>query len=121
MGCGCLILIGILAAVIFGGYNEADTNGWVPHTADVDLSMDPNWLVGENRECVSIHSASPDNGRIKDLFCPLSATDQEKHNLTIKFWGRIVRPFSNQNDPSAGFHQWKCTRTADGFVCKALN
>ena len=120
MGCACLILIGILASVIFGGYNEADTNGWVPHTADVDLYMDPNWLVGENRDCLGMHSA-PEKGLIKTLFCPSSTDNQEKHNLQIKFWGKTMRPFSGENNPSAAVPGWKCTRTADGFVCKALN
>ena len=113
-----LLLLVSIAFVLYEGFDNA---GYVPHTAAVDLSMDPNWLVGENRECASFHSIEPNNGTIKSLSCPLSMKDQETHNITVKFWGKIVRPFSNQNDPSAGIHEWKCTRTADGFVCRALN
>jgi hypothetical protein len=120
-GCGCLFLIAILGAAAFAGYNVAENYGWVSHTAAVDLSMDPNWLVGENRQCASFHSVEPDAGMIKSLSCPLSMKDQEAHNVTVKFWGKIDRPFSNQNDPSAGIHNWRCTRTADGFVCRALD
>src|SRR6202043_2358336 len=99
----------------------SDNLGWISHTATVDLSMDPNWLVGENRQCMGIHDAAgPNPGMITTLDCPPSLGNQETHNVTVKFWGKIVRLYSNQNDPSAGMHDWRCTRTSDGFTCKAL-
>ena len=84
--------------------------------------MKPNWLVGEHRDCLGFHNApQPNWGLIKTLDCPASFDAEETHNVTVKFWGKIVRPYSNQNDPSGAMHNWRCTRESDGFVCKALD
>ena len=106
----------------YARYQGMDDVGYIPHTAAVDFSMKPNWLVGKNRDCLGFHNApDPNRGLIVTVDCPPSFDEQETHNVTVKFWGKTVRPYSNQNDPSGAMHKWRCTRESDGFVCKALD
>jgi hypothetical protein len=119
-GIGCLFLVALLGFGVYGIYVLLNNAGWIAHTAEVDVEMDSNWLVGENRDCMSQHTfPSPNDGRLETLYCPVSAKDQEKHNITVKFWGKVVRPFTDKRDITTSIHSWKCTRTDEGFVCRA--
>jgi hypothetical protein len=61
-----LLWIGGTAIILAGAvyaysiFSEvSDLQGWVPHTTAVDMFMEGDWLVGENRVCLGMHDAPP--------------------------------------------------------------
>jgi hypothetical protein len=52
-GLGCMILVGILVAIVYGGYSGIDSVGWIPHREDSVITAQANWFVGETKECYS--------------------------------------------------------------------
>jgi hypothetical protein len=118
-GLGCLFLLAILAGGGFIAYTALDNAGWIQHNQIVDLYMKGDWLIGENRTCTGFQSGTGEASHLTSLSCPETfALDEAPHNMSIKFWGKVSRPDMTK----AGlFLQWQCTRTSEGFVCKALN
>ena len=121
-GLGCLFLLAIVAGIGYWIYSASNDAGWVPHNEAVDLYFKEEWLVGENKNCTGFQSYpdGPNNSpKLTSLDCADDATFSTKpHNITIKFWGKVSRPEMAKNGL---WLSWQCTRTAEGFVCKALN
>ena len=118
------VVVFVVFALPFGLYSWMDESGSIPHMATVDVFMEGDWIVGENRVCLGMHDAPPPHeGQITTLTCPETSDASSKpHNVTVKFWGRIVRENSNISQPVLGtMRHWKCRRDADGYTCWALD
>jgi hypothetical protein len=121
------LILGAFALFVLGVYNSPsllDNAGWLPHTRNVDLYMLPDWFEGETRVCDGIQAAKTSRTprAIRSLYCPLSAPMTSPHNLSVKFWGRVSRSDVGTPEEVEGVKfQWSCTRSSDGFVCKAIN
>jgi hypothetical protein len=74
-----------------GAYNGLDKVGWVPHTEVSFITAQPDWFVGEIKNCLSSLSAEAAvavgkrNGyALSQLYCDGGPSHQEK----IRFFGR---------------------------------
>lgn len=117
---GNLCLFLLLCGGAIWGYHALDDAGWVLHDHTVDLYMKGNWLNGENRQCTGFQTGLGDEAHLKSLSCS-TADDLDNdtpHNVSVKFWGKVSRP---EMSKAGMFLFWKCTRTNDVFICKALN
>ena len=113
-----------LAAIIVGAaYESLDNAGWMSHDHTVNMFMKDDWLVGENRTCMGIQSPGTPTKKaeLASLFCPEDYVASTPHNISIKFWGRIDRPTTELGKIWGERYDWQCTRTSEGFVCKAIN
>jgi hypothetical protein len=116
---GYFFLLLILGGGAYWGSNALDDAGWIPHEHTVDLYMKGNWLDGENRTCTGFQSGQGESVHLTSLSCPgTSALDETPHNMSMKFWGKVSRPEMIRDGL---WLSWKCTRTGEGFVCRALN
>ena len=126
-GFGCLFLLGLVGWGGYAAYNAIQDSGWASHTQAVDVYMKGDWLVGENRECQGLQNI-PMKGEqttgIIALYCPLDFYSDTPHNISIKFFGKTVRPELSiapyTTNPQPHF-QWRCSRSSEGFTCRALN
>ena len=113
-----LFLVLIFGLVIF---DQLDSDGYIPHEQTVDVLMTNDWLVGENRVCWSqmeLDKKGQYTGKMVALYCPVEGRDDERHNMAVKFWGRIdPKNLDGKEVPIAT--NWKCTRHSDGWICKA--
>jgi hypothetical protein len=118
-GFGCAMLIAILVGGVFLAYSVLDNAGLMTHSKAVDVYMKGDWLVGENRVCSGVQMPNDKKTYEMDaLFCPSDAPAEQGHNISIRFWGRISRPDAVRAERLL---TWQCTRSSDGFTCKALD
>jgi hypothetical protein len=86
--------------------------------------MSGEWLVGEERICAGLQTLE-DKKHPKEmakLFCPKETENNNPHNVSVVFWGKLSRPDADIFDEvSATKGAWRCTRKSDLFVCKAMN
>ncbi len=119
---GFVIVVGIL----YLAYTAIDIAGLATHRATVEMSMTPDWLDGESRQCQAAMTrvGRTSEYRVKTIICPADKIG-ESHTLKITFWGRIqrenVRPIPYDTDVMMAFTDWRCSRGWGGFTCYALN
>jgi hypothetical protein len=94
-GCGCLFILMIVAAAIYGGYQWLDSVGWTSHREETVISARSDWLVGESKECWSAtlnsEGAALLNKEIGFAMSSVSCDDGQKHNMKVTFFGRRVQ------------------------------
>ncbi|MGO9637507.1 MAG: hypothetical protein ACLPSO_06155 [Terracidiphilus sp.] len=133
----CVICYAIVLCPIFLFLYRAELNnaGWVPHWHMVDVYIQGNWFVGENRVCSGIQTKTDEKKpkEISELHCPPNPFEPHEgnlapsanisiHNLTVLFWGRLSRPgISSADEASGAKFEWNCTRKNERFVCHAIN
>jgi hypothetical protein len=120
--------------------SQLDRKGWVPHWHRIDVFIQGDWFDGEDRVCTGIQDRTQDGKPIKigALHCSTAEgasgggnTDSESgistHNLSVLFWGRILRSGISPTDEASGKRfSWRCSRRSDWpfgeqFVCRAIN
>jgi hypothetical protein len=126
--------------LLFLNWRNLDRDGWAPHRHRVDVVIQGDWFDGEDRVCTGIQDRTQDGRPIKigALHCSLAEsasgggnTDSESsistHNLSVLFWGRILRRDVSPTDEASGNRfSWRCSRRSDWpfgeqFVCRAIN
>lgn len=119
LGIACVAIVGIGIATIF--YQSLDESGRIHHDKTVDVYMDNNWLVGENRVC-GLHFQYA-NGKPTDtmsgLVCSNGDEKSQSHNVTVTFKGN----FTHEHDDGVSYpvaDQWRCTRESDKFTCEPI-
>jgi hypothetical protein len=116
-GLGCLILAGILGAIVYGGYSGIDSAGWIPHREDSTITAQANWFVGESKECYSypldVQEAKAMNRSVGDAIYKINCDGGPEHKVTITFYGKIEQPKN-------AWASWNCARREDSFVCKQI-
>jgi hypothetical protein len=115
-GCalGLFLILGIIGAIIYGGYEGLDSLGLIPHAEEAVISARGDWLVGESKECVSatLNSESAAIAR-KDqgyALASLPCDGGPEHKMNVTFYGREVQPEYKTIS-------WKCTRNEASFTC----
>jgi hypothetical protein len=141
-GCGCLIILALLAAGGIAAFSSLKQNGWIPRSHDTPVWIQGDWLVGEYRECdmqtstpafEGSHYDAEDLKTLPRLFCGRAAngffewsetktgTDVswatisgDFHTLPVSYFGRLERPDKWRVS-------WRCQRNSNSLTCKALN
>jgi hypothetical protein len=125
------IFVCLAACVICPLVFSPDDNpfdGWIPHTENVDLYMQGEWLDGETRVCMGVQTYLPLDHPlgIKALYCPSDYEGKTPHNVPVKFWGKTLRHdvtlLDEQLVDKGLLHkfEWRCVRS-DRFTCWPLN
>jgi len=146
-GCGCLIILALLAAGGIAAFSSLKQNGWIPHSHDTPVWIQSDWLVGEYRECdmparttrlfcgrdsiagksiagfadsVSDDDATNAFNAAMTRNAQTDWTPLEKyfHVLPVRYYGRLVRP---ERDTERAILSWRCQRNGDSLTCKALD
>jgi hypothetical protein len=112
VGCGCLFILAILAALAFAGYEGLDSMGWIPHREDTVISARGDWLPGESKECLS-YTRKKDWPAFKDkavgyAMSWVKCDDGPDHQMKVTFYGRKVQPEYETI-------RWRCTRSEVSF------
>jgi hypothetical protein len=114
-GLGCMILVGILVAIVYGGYSGIDSVGWIPHREDSVITAQANWFVGETKECYSYpldaQAAKSMSKSVGNAIYKINCDGGPEHRVTITFYGMAEQPEN-------AWASWNCTRKEDSFVCK---
>jgi hypothetical protein len=109
----------LLPGIIFGVYSLLDAAGYISHTRETLISVDPSWLVGESRNCYSVPLRPESASRHKawDVTHRVGCDSGLDHYIKVTFHGRTARP-----ELRAKFGvSWKCVRREDSFECYALD
>lgn len=107
-GCGCLIVLCLLGAAIYGGYQKLESVGYISHSVETVITAQGSWMVGESKECTSPIRETP--------FTYISCDGGPEHKVKITFYGR-----EKQGGKAA---IWNCTRNdmsfmnENAFTCK---
>jgi hypothetical protein len=88
--------------------SDAEVSSYWSTTLRVDTDMNSSWLPDEERTC---RTYPDEKGRVASIVCGETGS-HPNHNIPVKFWGGIDR---------GAVSNWKCTRTSDGFVCRAID
>jgi hypothetical protein len=112
---GVLIAFGIAAGLLYAAYGDLDSAGWLPHWEQSVITAQPNWLVGESKDCIS----SPLDGRSAHTLnrakgyaiSQISCDGGPEHSVGIQFFGRIEQP-------ERTWVSWRCKRNEASFTCK---
>lgn|GEM_PF-6105822 len=135
------LLVILCLPIVFVLYrHQLDRKGLVPHWNRVDVYIQGDWFDGEDRVCIGIQDRTPDGQPIKigSLHCSPAQSasgdggaDPESgistHNLSVLFWGRILRRGISPADEESGKRfSWRCSRRSDWpfgeqFACRAIN
>jgi hypothetical protein len=99
---------------VFYGFNALSFNGYFPHFVETEISVQPDWLVGEVKECSSpvlnrpiAHDLGKKNGYVAEvMYCD----DGPKRAMNVTLFGRLEQPEHR-------WITWKCRRDATGFTC----
>lgn len=109
---GCLFTIIFFGAIIYWAYSGLDSAGWISHTEETVITAQDNWLVGENKACVSIpldsESARLTNKDFGYAFSKIECDDGPTHDMKVTFYGR-------ENQPEYKGIMWRCTREEVSF------
>jgi hypothetical protein len=115
------VWLGVLMILYFGGaavmasYQGLDRAGYLSHTEVTDITVSPNWLVGETRQCNSpvLHGSDatgagkPHGYAMGVVVCD----DSPVKTFSVTFYGR-----TEQREYSG--IQWSCTKGSSAFTCK---
>lgn len=52
-GLGCIFTLAFFAFIVYVGWNAADTAGYLDHRIETQITVSPNWLLGETKACNS--------------------------------------------------------------------
>ena len=101
----------LLSLALLGWFYKGDDLGFKSHTAEVTITAQQNWFIGESKSCASAPLAKADEHHrfgyaLTDLLCD----DGVGHLMKVTFWGREEQPEYAQVN-------WKCVRNADQFTC----
>ena len=117
-----LLVVRWFAPFDIGPASWADVSDWImpdgyaEHTVETSISAQPNWLVGETKECYSAildPSTAYHLGRESGYVASsIECDDGPHHDMQVKIYGRLEQP---ENKP---FAIWNCTHNADGFTCR---
>ena len=125
-----LFILWVLAFIVIApGAVLQCINGWrkapsyIPHTETVDIYFKGDWIQGEYKVCAGIPNDPPKSHDLEGLDCPArTVIDGSRHNVSVRFYGRTIRPDVVMDDEWFNRHfQWRCRREADSFTCYALN
>ncbi len=112
---GCLVSLVVLGAVGYGIYGCADSQNFVPHSVETLITAQPNWLVGEMKNCSS-EVLDPDMARefgkeygyVAEF---ISCDDGPAHMIKVTFQAPLIQPGHRSI-------KWHCTRETDSFTCR---
>ena len=115
--------IGLLVlSVIYGVFAELDKAGWISHTKETTITAQSNWIVGENKTCISFPAEPQIAKSLKienyDVTHKVICDQGEDHNINVTFYGRTER--QEKSVQSRGV-RWKCIKKTDSFVCYDLD
>jgi hypothetical protein len=114
-GVGCLVVLGVIAAICYGGYTGIDSVGWIPHREDSVVTAEANWFVGESKDCMSYpldDKTAQATGKTKGYaIAQVNCDGGPEHSVRVTFFGRTEQP-------EYGWISWRCTRNEDSFTCK---
>jgi hypothetical protein len=103
--------------ILWGIYYAADTAGYVPHSIETSITAQPNWLVGETKECFSpILDAKTAAQLGKETGDPASliyCDDGPEHIIKVTVFGNLEQLGHKTAT-------WRCTREADSFTCRQI-
>lgn len=106
------VILGIVFAggfglfVVWGGYQNADSAGWISHHEDSLITAQDNWFVGESKDCTS-YPHKPEGDATLRVHCDSGP----EHHVNVTFYGRVEQPEYH-------WATWRCTRNAESFTCK---
>jgi hypothetical protein len=104
----------VLCLAIIFWWVRGDYYGFDDHWAQVTITAQQNWFIGESKTCMNAPLAKADEEHsagyaLTDLLCD----DGPAHLMKVTFWGREQQPEYEQIS-------WKCKRNADEFTCAEL-
>jgi hypothetical protein len=114
-GFGCLVALGVLAAICYGIYTGIDSVGWMSHREDSVITAQANWFVGESKDCMSYpldDKTAQAMGKTRGYaISKINCDGGPEHNVKVTFFGRTEQP-------EYSWINWRCTRNEDSFTCK---
>jgi hypothetical protein len=99
-GGGCLIVLCLLGAALYGGYQWLESDGYISHTVETVITAQNNWFVGESKECTSPIRETP--------FTYVSCDGGPEHQVRITFYGREKQ--------GGNVAVWNCKRNDVSFM-----
>jgi hypothetical protein len=120
-----LVALGGILWLAYKGYGWLDSVGFISHDRTIEVHLKGDWMVGETRTCYAWYFGDTVDGlNCVGITTPDNASwrDGTSHNLSVKFWGKMVRADALEalRDP-AHKGQWNCKRTSEAMTCWALN
>jgi hypothetical protein len=106
-------LLWVLWSAAVGLYKVIDSKGMIPHEAEVSITAQGNWLVGESKTCATF-PGNPSNPQTGDAISFVSCDEGPAHQIRVEFWGR-----KRQAEYSAVY--WKCKKEDSSFTCAELS
>ena len=126
-------LLGRIAALLFLAVavvaliQSLNDQGYIPHKANIKLSMAGNWLENESRTCLSGYAFDYKKQAYSadTMACPADAFAETQHDLPVTFYGKVeravVHDFVRSNGNLIGDSDWRCVKHSDGFTCYAID
>jgi hypothetical protein len=109
------IIFTLLSLAIIGRRVKGDDFGFESHSAEVTISAQPNWFIGESKQCSSLTLTEADeHHRFGYALTDLKCDDGAGHLMKVTFWGR-------EEQPEYAAVMWECQREEKEFSCKELS
>jgi hypothetical protein len=125
IGWALLVALGGTLWLAYKGYGWLDSVGAISHDRTIEVRLKGDWMAAETRTCYPWYFGDTVDGlNCVGITTPDNASwrDGTSHNLSVKFWGKMVRADALEapRDP-AHKGQWNCKRGSDALTCWALN
>jgi hypothetical protein len=105
----------LLSLLLIGWWFKGDDLGFNSHDAEVMVTAQQNWFVGESKQCASVPMPkADDHHRFGYALTDLQCDDGAPHLMKVTFWGR-------EEQPAYDLVMWKCRRDEKEFTCKELS
>jgi hypothetical protein len=102
-------------AIGYGAYQWTNSQRYVSHTVETSITAQPNWLVGEVKDCLSpvLHCKTAPLFKQETGYVASSLNCDNGPSHTIKV--TIHAPLLQPEHKSIS---WRCTRETEGFSCE---
>jgi hypothetical protein len=105
-----------LWCAIFWGFHALSFNGYFPHFVETEISVQPDWIIGETKNCKSYPHIPQSATYFKkglgyaadSLYCDDKLS---MHLVKVNLYGRLYQPEHN-------IAYWSCTRNSESFTCR---
>ena len=118
---GCMFVVLVFSAIVYGCWVAADSWGYVSHTTMTDITVSPGWMVGESKVCTSpvlnSREATPLNKPAGYAISLIDCDNAPAKTFKVAFYGRTEQP---EYDGVL----WNCARNevssgeGTAFTCK---